>query len=335
MTYDWGLSDYPEKNGLTVMSTFCGGGGSTMGYKLAGYEVIAANDIDKEMAQVYKTNHSPKQFFECSISDLLKRDDLPEVDVLDGSPPCSVFSVAGLVSKAWGIKKKFREGQSEQVLDTLFFEFEKLARKMGPKVVVAENVKEMVRANSVPYAKEYARRMAQSGYKTQVFILDGSKMGLPQSRKRVFFISNRLGKNLNLKFKEPPISFSEVSDDSDRDCNLTDLYKEYWSAAKQGDQVGKFGARRKLWMDRPARTITASGANFHPLYPRTINTKEALKISSFPRDFDFCSMKPEYVMGMSVPPLMMAKISKEIQRQILNGIRPDNIRGAEPRLSVF
>lgn len=318
-TYDWSFSQYPnKKNGLKVMSTFAGGGGSSMGYKLSGYDVVAANDIDPQMAEVYKLNHNPKQFFECGVIELRDRDDLPEVDILDGSPPCSVFSVGGLRDKAWGKKKKFREGQAEQTLDDLFFEFAKLAGKMRPKVVVAENVKAMLFGNAKRYVAEYIRMMSVYGYKTQVFVLDGSKMGLPQKRERVFFISNKMGKTLNLNFNEKEVTFAEISDDLDTESNLTPKYLDYWSNAEQGEQVGKFGARRKLWTDRPSRSMTASGANFHPTYPRTINTNEELSISSFPKDYNFGSLKPTYVMGMSVPPLMMARLSKEIERQLLS-----------------
>lgn len=317
-SYKWSTSDYPaKKNGFTVMSTFACGGGSSMGYKLAGFDVVAANDIDPQMAKVYIQNHHPKQFFECGVSDLLNRDDLPEVDLLDGSPPCSVFSVAGLGEKAWGKAKKFREGQTEQVLDDLFFEFQKLAQKMNPKVVVAENVKSMLHGKAKRYAEEYVRRMKRAGYDTQVFIIDGSKVGLPQKRERVFFISNRLGKKINLNFNEPIIPFKEISDDSDQETNLSELYQEYYKNAKEGEPVGKFAARRKLWWDRPSRTVTASGANFHPKYPRTVNFKEELLLSSFPQDYDFTGVKPTYLMGMSVPPLMMARVAEEIKKQLL------------------
>jgi len=319
LNYKWSFSDYPsKKNGFTVMSTFACGGGSSMGYKLAGFDVVAANDIDPQMAEVYIQNHNPKQFFECSVTDLKDRNDLPEVDILDGSPPCSVFSIAGLGKKVWGKSKKFREGQAEQVLDDLFFEFEKLARKMNPKVVVAENVKSMLHGKARKYAEEYCRRMNRSGYTTQVFVLDGSKMGLPQKRERVFFISNRLGKKLSLEFNDTLVKFREISDDTDTATNLSPLYQEYWNKAVEGEAVGKFDARRKLWIDRPSRTVTASGANFHPLYPRTINFKEELLLSSFPQDYDFTGVKPTYLMGMSVPPLMMARVAKEIQKQLLS-----------------
>ena len=67
--YAWFLKDLQSisKNGLTVFSTFSCGGGSTMGYKLAGCEVIGANDIDPEMAYHYKLNHNPKYYFLCPI----------------------------------------------------------------------------------------------------------------------------------------------------------------------------------------------------------------------------------------------------------------------------
>lgn len=315
--YRWSFKDYPKKNGMTVMSTFACGGGSSMGYKLAGFDVVAANDIDPQMAKVYIQNHHPEQFFECSVSDLINRDDLPEVDILDGSPPCSVFSVAGLGAKVWGKNKKFREGQAEQVLDDLFFEFQKLAKKMNPKVVVAENVKSMLHGKAKRYAEEYVRRMAQCGYTTQVFVLDGSTMGLPQKRERVFFISNRLGKRINLQFNDAPIPFKEISDDTDKKTNLSELYQNYYKNAKEGEPVGKFEARRRLWWDRPSRTVTASGANFHPKYPRTVNFKEELLLSSFPQDYDFTGVKPTYLMGMSVPPVMMARVAEEIKKQLL------------------
>lgn len=318
-TYKWSFKDYPvKKNGLTVMSTFACGGGSTMGYKLAGFDVVAANDIDPEMSRVYQQNHHPKQFFECSVTDLVNATDLPEVDILDGSPPCSVFSSAGLREKAWGKEKKFREGQASQVLDSLFYEFSKLVGKMRPKVVIAENVKGILHGNAKKYAEYYVRRMNSLGYSTQIFLLDGSKMGLPQKRERVFFISNRLGKHIELNFNSQPVPFSEVSDNTDTQTKLSPLYQKYWDNAAQGESVGKFKTRRKLILDKPGRTITASGQNFHPLYKRTINKNEELLMSSFPQDYDFLDMNPTYLMGMSVPPIMMAQIAEEVYKQILS-----------------
>ena len=147
LNYRWTMKDdYPtEKNGLKVFSCFACGGGSTMGYKLAGFDVIGCNEIDPKMNKVYIENHKPKFNFLEGIQTFKLRDDLPEelydLDILDGSPPCSSFSMAGNREKDWGKEKKFKEGQAEQVLATLFFDFIDLAVKLKPKVVIAENVK--------------------------------------------------------------------------------------------------------------------------------------------------------------------------------------------------
>ena len=126
-----------------------------MGYKLAGYDVIGCNEIDPRMARHYMRNLHPKYHFIEPIQDFKLREDLPEelysLDILDGSPPCSTFSMSGNRERDWGRKKHFREGQQEQVLDTLFFDFIDLARKLQPKVVIAENVKGMLIGEAVDY----------------------------------------------------------------------------------------------------------------------------------------------------------------------------------------
>jgi DNA (cytosine-5)-methyltransferase 1 len=109
----WYLTDLKDipKNGIKVFSTFACGGGSTMGYKLAGCEVIGANDIDPEMAYHYKLNHKPKYYFLCPIKDLLKKDlpaELFNLDILDGSPLAPVF-LWQAVGKSHGEKKSILE----------------------------------------------------------------------------------------------------------------------------------------------------------------------------------------------------------------------------------
>ena len=149
--YRWKLKDtvFPNDKG-TVFSCFSCGGGSSMGYKLAGFDVIGCNEIDPKMMNVYCKNLNPKFPFLEPIQTFKDRQNLPaelfNLDILDGSPPCSSFSLASVGGrfgrqKGWGKKKKFREGQAEQVLDTLFFDFIELAGRLRPKVVVAENVK--------------------------------------------------------------------------------------------------------------------------------------------------------------------------------------------------
>jgi DNA (cytosine-5)-methyltransferase 1 len=142
----WSLSDLESvpQNGVTVLSTFSCGGGSSMGYKLAGCTLVGANDIDPEMQAAYTLNLHPASYYLCPIGDLLKLDlpdELFHLDILDGSPPCSTFSVSGDRQKGWGKKKHFREGQTEQVLSDLFFDYLDLVEQLRPRVAIAENVK--------------------------------------------------------------------------------------------------------------------------------------------------------------------------------------------------
>jgi hypothetical protein len=120
--WKWTMAnDYPPSNGIKVFSCFACGGGSTMGYKLAGCEVLGCCEIDPKMNELYVANHHPKYNYCEDIREFNKRDDLPpelyDLDILDGSPPCTTFSMAGDREDSWGKKKKFREGQAEQTLD--------------------------------------------------------------------------------------------------------------------------------------------------------------------------------------------------------------------------
>ena len=148
--YIWHLSDLKKfkKNGLKVFSCFACGGGSCLGYKLAGFDVIGCNDIDLKMNKMYIKNFNPKYNFCCDVREMVNReipDELFDLDILDGSPPCSVFSMAGLREKTWGIEKQFREGQEKQRLDDLFIHFLNFANRIKPKTIVAENVKGLIK----------------------------------------------------------------------------------------------------------------------------------------------------------------------------------------------
>ena len=186
--WKWYLDDLEavHKNGKTVFSCFSCGGGSSMGYKLAGYEVIGNIEIDQRVMKVYQRNNHPKHSYLMDVRDFSKipKNEIPkelfELDILDGSPPCSVFSEAGGRERGWGKEKKFREGQKEQRLDDLFFWFIDIAKLLRPKVVVAENVKGLIKGNAKGYVNGIVKAFDDAGYKTQIFLLNAAYMGVPQ-----------------------------------------------------------------------------------------------------------------------------------------------------------
>ncbi len=157
-----GLTEEQKKK-YRFLDNKTGGGGSSMGYKLAGFDVVGNCEIDPDMMKVYKRNNHPKHSFLMDIRDFLKLPDekMPEelfhLDVLDGSPPCSVFSTAGVREEGWNTEKVFREGQAKQRLDDLFLYFIAIAKRLQPKVVIAENVKGIIIGNAKGWVNQIVK----------------------------------------------------------------------------------------------------------------------------------------------------------------------------------
>ena len=330
--YRWNLSDgYPETNGLNVFGTFICGGGSTMGYKLAGFKHLGGVEIDPKIADVYKANHKPKYLYVEDIRKFNKRTDLPDelynLDLLDGSPPCSSFSMAGNREKDWGKKKVFKEGQALQTLDDLFFDYIALAKKLQPKVVLAENVKGLIQGNAKNYVHKIKAGFEDAGYKVQLFLLNAASMGVPQKRERVFFICQRNDLNLpklEMKFNERAIPFSVVKEtNNNKEYEPSELSKQYWSKSEQGYSLskvhptGSWYNHCRLSDNDPSPTLMGDGKYklLHSTECRRLTPTEWALCGTYPLDYNFKNVIPEYLIGMSVPPIMTAQIANQIYLQ--------------------
>ena len=339
----WNLTDLTSVplNGIKVMSTFACGGGSSMGYKRAGCEVIAANDIDPEMAWHYKLNIKPKHYYLCPIRDLLTAELPPELfdlDILDGSPPCSTFSMAGSREKGWGKDKHFREGQAKQVLSDLFFDYLDLVERLRPKVAIAENVKGMIIGNAKGYTKMVMARFKELGYRPQLFLLNGADCGVPQRRERVFFVAIRddiAAPPLKLAPKHRWISAAEATGDVQvltnaeiDDTKPQSMDRKWWSASK-GTNYG-IEARKvtgipsgfsvyRLDGALPSNTLTATHSSLnHWNECRKLTYREWKRLGSFPDDYQAKTDKiGKYMIGMSVPPKMTEQVARAVIDQWL------------------
>jgi DNA (cytosine-5)-methyltransferase 1 len=340
----WFLSDLTSipSNGINVMSTFACGGGSSMGYKRAGCTIIAANDIDPEMAWNYQKNLAPKHYFLCPIRDLLSADLPPELfdlDILDGSPPCSTFSMAGSREKGWGKDKHFREGQAKQVLSDLFFDYLDLVERLRPKVAIAENVKGMILGNAKGYTKLVMARFRELGYRPQLFLVNAADCGVPQRRERVFFCAIRddiVAPPLRLAPTHRWINCGEATSDLTITpdelrgvafTSNTDLV--WWPKTLQGENYGdavkRTGQPVKLWnhvkldANAPSLTLTATHAMIkHWKEPRCLTFREYARLGSFPDDYQVKSSNiGKYIIGMSVPPKMTEQVARAVVDQWL------------------
>lgn len=342
--YVWYLKDgYPaqgiKKHGLKVFGTFICGGGSSMGYKLAGFEHLGGVELDPKVAETYKENHHPKYLFNLDIRDFNKLTDLPtelyNLDILDGSPPCSTFSTVGSREDAWGKEKKFSEGQKKQTLDDLVFVYCDTIKKLMPKVCLLENVSGLIKGNGKVYCKKIVEKITAIGYNVQVFLLNAATMGVPQKRERVFIIGckndYKLPK-LKLNFAEPPIVFGDFIEKNKTEKDMTDFQYNLWKKRKPSDlnlgdivartENGRLSAFTKniLHKNRIPYTLTASSETFLYDYPRQITPFEMSCISTFPQDFKVLTKTLKWYTGMSVPPIMTAQIANQIYLQWLSKI---------------
>lgn len=331
--WKWSFSDYPkEKNGLKVFSCFACGGGSTMGYKLAGCDVVGCCEIDPKMNEVYIKNHNPKHNFLMDIRDFnnLPNEELPEelfkLDILDGSPPCTTFSMSGDREKSWGKKKKFREGQAEQTLDDLSFVFIETVNKLKPKVVIMENVEGLIKGEAWGYVQKIYKNLMDIGYSVKHWLLKGENMGVPQSRHRVFFVAIRNDidfdlSSLDMSFNYEPVLFGEVKDGIGTNIKgkIHSLLVEALPSERDlGEVTTRLRGKRSLFNhkiihdDEIMCTIPA-GHNCLWRYTEKskISKQDIINCSTFPQDYNFITnsfARVSFVCGMSVPPIMIKRI---------------------------
>jgi len=234
---------------FTVISTFAGGGGSSTGYRLAGGKVLAINEFVEEAIKTYSLNFPDTKIIAGDIKNISGKDLLElanmkvgDLDILDGSPPCSAFSVAGKREKNWkgatkyesetyfdfetgetisegGIQvkdgvKKYSDDQVVEAIEDLFLEYIRIAKEIQPKVIIAENVKgiTMGEARKKLYEFQNLFEKIEPGYLVTHHVLNAADYGVPQARERLFFVcvredvAEKVGINfLNLESVTRPI----------------------------------------------------------------------------------------------------------------------------------
>lgn len=304
-----------------------------MGYKLAGFDHLGGVEIDEKISSIYERNHHPKYLYTEDLRLFNQRQDLPDelyqLDILDGSPPCSTFSMAGSRERAWGKEKIFAEGQALQTLDDLVFVYCETIKKLQPKTFILENVKGLSLGNAKSYLRRIFDFLSTAGYVLQVFVLNAASMGVPQMRERCFVIGHRKDINcppLRLNFNEPQIVFGNIIDRSDRQENLPPFALQAFKKYRQGDsrlydtnvrEFGKKSCFTHFWApeDRVCHTLCTT-EHYLTSIPRSMNENELLQVATFPMDYDYPNRnRLIFLTGMSVPPVMIAQIARQMYLQ--------------------
>ena len=317
-----------------VISLFSGVGGSSQGYKDAGCEVVAAVEFLDYQAHNYRLNHSGI-LYEADIRELEPKDILKDVglrvgelDILDGSPPCSGFSTAGIQDKGWSKVKAY--GNRKQVVDDLFFEYTRFIKEIQPKVFVAENVSGLVKGSAKGYFNMIMREMTDCGYNVKAKLLNAKYYGVPQSRQRVIFIGVRNDLKKIPVYPEPSnkiITLGEAFENivnKKNDLELsepnrkTKTYKEV-EKIKPGLSSKKFFSMKKASKSKTSCTLTAQWTNHFHWTGRHFTLNEAKAIAGFKPSFKMTSSfaRNMEACGRVVPPPMMKAIAKTIIEKIL------------------
>jgi len=328
-----------QKALFNVLSTFAGGGGSSTGYRLAGGKILAINEFVPEAQNTYRENYPdtliiPGDIKKLSGKDFLEKVNLKpgELDLLDGSPPCSAFSMAGSVSHgkgnthadAFGKKKKYSDIEGVENVEDLFFEFLRIADELKPKVIIGENVEGLTMGEAKEYFHKIQNTFEDIGYLVVADVLDASYFGVPQARKRTFFIAVRedvaekVGINFMTMYQLYPdkndtrTTLGEAINDVINEDNeeLDYLFdkispekavgKTLMKMPKDPDKVltgmdyhekGHHFNLKRSSLRKPCPTITAMGnlagiaGTCHPLEDRKFTIKELKRIMSLPEDF--------------------------------------------------
>ena len=321
----------------TVISTFAGCGGSSLGYHLAGFQELLAVEWDDNAVQTFKLNLPDVPVYHGDIAKLTGAEcmriagvGVGELDVFDGSPPCQGFSTAG--------KRKFDDPRN-----SLFKEYARLIQELQPKVFVMENVTGMVKGYMKQAYLEIMRTLRGCGYKAKGEIMNAMYYNVPQSRERVIVIGVRGDLGIEPSHPKPqtrPITvreaFKDVSKHEEKRI-LSGFLLEYakihtggWNCDNKkylsikGSLAGAMSTKWCSW-DKVCGTLPKSEISttgiIHPDKERYLSLPEMKRIGSFPDDFIFTSRdKAVERIGNSVPPKLMKAIAEHIRENILNNI---------------
>jgi DNA (cytosine-5)-methyltransferase 1 len=334
----------------TVISTFAGGGGSSLGYSMAGYRELLAVEWDDNAAATFRLNFPDVPLYHGDITKLSVEDclrlagiKLGELDVFDGSPPCQGFSTAG-------------KRQIDDPRNSLFRDYVRLLRGIQPRAFVMENVSGMVKGKMKLVFAECLRELRASGYRVRARLLNAMYFGVPQSRQRMIFIGVRNDLGIEPSYPSPtcvPISAALVI--CDIVAHQTTTYEEairlqkyevgkWIQRCRPGEQASKYHPRgsffnaARIHISRPCQTIPKTGGYSeaslcHHTETRYLVREELMRLSSFPDRYRFVgTLQNSYNrIGNSVPPLFM----RAIARHVAGLIRPAIIDTTPtPELSI-
>ena len=334
---------------MNIISLFSGAGGLDKGFENAGFHTTWANEFDKDIWETFEKNFINTQLDRRSLVNI-PSSDIPETLGLIGGPPCQSWSEAGTLR---GIDD--HRGQ-------LFFQFIRVLRDKKPLFFLAENVSGMLASRHKDALENIKKHFTDSGYKLSFKLLNAHDYGVPQDRKRLFFIGYRDDLNIEFNFPEPQVekkflkdAIADLSDSvlpskekqysNGENCHIPN--HEYMTGGFSSMYMSR--NRVRSW-NEPSFTIQAGGrhAPIHPQAPkmefieqnirrfvptkkdlyRRLSIRECARIQTFPDNhkFYYKNLTAGYKMvGNAVPVDLAYHLAKVIYADIKNVLESNKL----------
>ena len=334
-------------NGYNVVSTFTGAGGSCLGLKLAGFNILYAVEFIEEAIKTYKANHKDTYLDTRDIREIKGEEILDkiglnkgELDLFEGSPPCASFSRVGGGTELWGCVKKYSD--TYQRVDDLFFEYIRLVDEIRPKMILAENVPDLAYGKNKGMLKLIVQAFRDIGYDVRMKMVTAEGLGVPQKRKRLIFIGINKEYPINIHFPKPfPYKYTvgeaipnfethEPKDEYNTFKENSVLLKERFDYCRKHHLVNFADASQILqgrrltygysvvFVEDTSPTLLQQVELWHGYQNRSISIDEAKVLQTFPSDFKLTgSFKKKWErLGRSVPPRMYESVGLAIKKSL-------------------
>ncbi len=306
---------------FTVVSLFSGAGGFDLGFHQQGFDVIWANDTDKDACATHKT-WSKSQIIQKDIN-LIPLADIPYSDIIIGGFPCQGFSLAG--------PRKIDDTRND-----LYKAFVNLVEEKQPLCFVAENVKGLLTLGQGKIVEAILEDFSSKGYDVKVHQANAKDYGIAQDRARIFFVGFRKDLQMLERFEFPqPTNEKFTMRDALKDLptpSIADICQAPFSSRYMSRNRKRNWDQVSFTIPAMAKQITLhpSSPDMQKIYPefwsfgvgetRRLSWQEAAMIQSFPRDFHFVgNLTSKYQqIGNAVPPKLAGYIAQAIQSCLTN-----------------
>lgn len=302
---------------MKVVSLFSGAGGLDLGFKMAGNDIVWANDIYKDAVNTYEENIG--RHIVCGDIANIDTADIPDCDIVIGGFPCQGFSVANT-------KRDVNDERNK-----LYLQLIRVIKAKKPKFFLAENVKGILNIGNGEVIKMIMKEFSSLGYKVQKKLLNAADYGVPQTRERVIITGVRDDLDFTYTYPEPTndknggifipkwVTIKEAFKDIPNPDEPNNLSNHVYSKYKV--TISNYIGHRLIDPDKPAPTVTGRGDEkggvvvlHHPNNKRRMTCRELATIQSFPLDYHFCgSMSSVYrQIANAVPPLLGYAVAKQL-----------------------